>query len=756
MFREPLQGFWNGILRPTKLRRLLNLADKARDRGDFSTASERYRSALKLTPSRVDIKIQLANMLKDSRRLAEAEATYLAALEDDPLNADTHLQLGHLRKLTGRRGLALESYRRASELNPLLAGPRRELAAAGESGAQLAAFELQMRQGGVEALLSIRLQLDDMAARIEQLRKTLPDARASAAYPVEAYESLRRLFDVSAPTVTSANLTIAIVLLADGGSLAGFHAQISAIQSQAYKRWSLSVVGSNLTRKEAVERAGETDPRIGWVDAASDDSPAVCEARAAVAMASDWLLFPAPGAVLHSQALSWIAEAAKRTGCDAVVMDEEVGEAGDASRGLRLVARQTVDADSLLEANIYGETVAVARAVFEGIDLAGSPPSASGLRSLLLLNLVGRRRVAHIPLPLVRTPEGGDQAEAEARTDHAAAVKAFVRGDAGLSIEPSAWSSDTLRIARSPARPREAIAVIIPTRNNSHDAAEFVLSLKSLAKAPDCLEILVINNGGPLKDEPLLMRLAGEAGVTVHDLPSPFNWSNFNNLGVAWTTAPYLVFANDDMLMLSPDWDETIRGLLERPDVGAVGARLLYRDNTLQHGGMLFDWRGATIHDGLYQPSTEGGPSRRWHLTRSVSAVTGAFLATRRADFDAAGGFDEARLAVSYSDVDYALKLRAAGLRILWTPMLTLYHHESKTRGLDHLDPAKAARDNEERQVIQARWPGVLDHEPSLNPFWIQATLPHRLLSFPSEQRVWDHVDASASSAPWQVAAPRS
>jgi O-antigen biosynthesis protein len=755
MLKELLQGFRNGIFRAPRLKRVLKLADSARDRSEFNTASDLYRSALRLTPSRVDIKIQLANMLKDSRRFAEAEQIYLAALEQDPLNADTHLQLGHLRKLDGRRGLALASYRRAQELNPLLAGPRRELAAAGETAAQLAAFELQMRQGGVEALMSIRLQLDDMASQIEQLRRTLPDARASAGYPVEAYASFRRLFDVMAPTAFGADLTIAVVLLADRGSLAGFHAQLSAIQGQAYGKWSLSVVGRDAARKQIVARAGEADPRIGWVDAAGDESLGASEVRAALALKSDWLLLLGPGATLHHQALAWIAETASRTGCDAIVMDEEVGAAGTASRRLHLLARQTVDADSLLEANIYGETVAVARVAFVGMALEAGLASVASLRSLLLLGLVGRRRVAHIPLPLVRTPEHGDQAADTARSDHAAAVKSFLGDSAAVSVEAADWSEETLRIARAPARPREAIAVIVPTRNNSNDAAEFIMSLRALAKAADSLEFLVINNGAPLADDPILTALAREAGVTVRDLPSPFNWARFNNLGVAQTTAPYVVFANDDMRMLSRDWDETLRGLLERPEVGAVGARLLYLDDTLQHAGMLFDWQGATIHDGLYQPSTAAGPSKRWHVTRSVSAVTGAFLATRRSDFEAVGGFDEAALAISYSDVDYALKLRARGLRILWTPMLTLYHHESKTRGLDHLDPVKAARDDAERHVIQARWPGVLDREPSLAPIWIQATLPHRLLSFPSEQRIWNYVEANASLTPWLVGAPR-
>jgi GT2 family glycosyltransferase len=213
-------------------------------------------------------------------------------------------------------------------------------------------------------------------------------------------------------------------------------------------------------------------------------------------------------------------------------------------------------------------------------------------------------------------------------------------------------------------------------------------------------------------------------------------------------SSSYLVFANDDMIMVSERWDERVRGLLERPDIGAVGARLLYEDDTLQHGGILFGWRGAEIHDGLYdglcESSLEPDPGSRWHVTRAVSAVTGAFLATRREVFLTHRGFDEVGLPVACSDIDYALKLRASGLKILWTPEITLYHHESKMRGLDRLDPEKRARSAAERAVLETRWGTVLEADPSFNPLWHNATLPFRLVSAPSQT-----VERWAAPNPW-------
>ena len=282
--------------------------------------------------------------------------------------------------------------------------------------------------------------------------------------------------------------------------------------------------------------------------------------------------------------------------------------------------------------------------------------------------------MAHVPLPLLRRP-----------ADAADAVVIAPPKPAATPYAPS------------PAHAAD-LALIIPTKNNSADVLAFIDSLLAWARAPERLEILVINNGAPTQGDRVLAALNQRPQVTVRELNAPFNWSRFSNLGAAWTTAPNLVFANDDMVMLSEGWDQSLLGLVTRADVGAVGARLVYPDGTLQHAGILFAWKGSVIHDGLYRPSTSTEAHHRWQVTRAVSAVTGAFLATRRDLFDAVGGFDEANLAISYSDVDFALKVRSRGLNVVWTPHVTAIHYESKSRGLDRLDPAKAERNDRERR----------------------------------------------------------
>jgi GT2 family glycosyltransferase len=294
------------------------------------------------------------------------------------------------------------------------------------------------------------------------------------------------------------------------------------------------------------------------------------------------------------------------------------------------------------------------------------------------------------------------------------------------------------------------ITVIVATRDNGGDLQRFVGSLFATAGVPQALRVLIVDNGTRQPESRrVLAELEDRAGIRVLRLDQAFNWSDLNNRAAAEADTPLVIFANDDMVMLSRNWDEVARGLLERPEIGAVSAKLLYPDDTIQSAGILFGWPGAPIHDGLYARRDEPGPADRFRVTRTTSAADGAFLATRRAVFLEFGPFDATGLPVNYSDIDFSLKLRAAGLKVLWTPEIVAYHYEGKSRGLDHLDPEKRARQEAERAVLRTRWGAALDADPSLNPMWHQATLPFHLLAIPSSARLWRHIRLCGSGNPW-------
>nr|WP_256476249.1 glycosyltransferase [Siccirubricoccus soli] len=300
---------------------------------------------------------------------------------------------------------------------------------------------------------------------------------------------------------------------------------------------------------------------------------------------------------------------------------------------------------------------------------------------------------------------------------------------------PATWPGDETRIS-----------VIVPTRNGGTMLREALASLAAKAARPTLLEPLVIDNGS---DAPETLAILAGLGCPVLRLDEPFNWSRLNNQAVARTRGGILLFLNDDTRMLSEGWDLWLRRLLAEPEVGAVGARLLYEDMTIQHAGVLLGQEKLAAHEGVGAAAEEGGPGGRWQALRAAGAVTGAFLGCRREAFLGVGGFDETSLPITFNDVDLCLKLRAAGLQVLYAPQIALLHYESKSRGHDDADRGRQERAEAEAQRLTERWGEGLLLDPGCNPHWSRWARPFSALREPSAAEIARHLAATASERPW-------
>jgi GT2 family glycosyltransferase len=191
----------------------------------------------------------------------------------------------------------------------------------------------------------------------------------------------------------------------------------------------------------------------------------------------------------------------------------------------------------------------------------------------------------------------------------------------------------------------------------------------------------------------------------------PFNFSAMNNRAARDAQEPLLLFLNDDISMIRADWLTAMVELASRPEVGAVGAKLLYPDNTIQHAGVVVGifgiaghgFKGALADDRTYFDFP--------HVIRNVSAVTGACMMVPTGKFRECGGFDEEAFPVSYNDVDLCLKLGRKGYRILYTPHAQLYHHEAVSKRSADKDPRPA-----ETMVFKARWKSAIECDPFYSP----------------------------------------
>ena len=254
-------------------------------------------------------------------------------------------------------------------------------------------------------------------------------------------------------------------------------------------------------------------------------------------------------------------------------------------------------------------------------------------------------------------------------------------------------------VAIAPQLPR--VSVIIPTRNRADLLRTCIAGLR--ATDYPALEIIIADNDSDEPETSAYLAELARQGVLVLPQPGPFNYSAINNNAVAVATGELLCLMNNDIEILKPDWLAIMATQAMRPEVGAVGAQLLYPDGRIQHAGVVIGVGNAAGHAHRFLRPEAEGYFRRHALPQFVSAVTAACLVVRKDRFAAVGGLDEANFAVAFNDVDLCLRLNQRGWQSLYEPRAVLVHHESISRGHD-TDPVGAARFAGELAALQRIW----------------------------------------------------
>lgn len=258
------------------------------------------------------------------------------------------------------------------------------------------------------------------------------------------------------------------------------------------------------------------------------------------------------------------------------------------------------------------------------------------------------------------------------------------------------------------------VSLIIPTRNAHGLVKQCVQSIRALTTYSP-YEIILVDNGSDDRES-----LAYFAGLEQrHDVrvirdDGPFNFSALNNLAVKQTRGELVCLVNNDIEVITPGWLEEMASIALQPGVGAVGARLWYPDDRLQHGGVVLGVGGVASHSHKFLSKGQYGYFGRGVLIQSFSAVTAACLMIRKSVYEQVGGLDESNLSIAFNDVDFCLRIKEVGYTNVWTPFAELYHHESATRGSEDT-PAKQARFNQEVAYMMQRWPD-LAHDSAYNP----------------------------------------
>lgn len=537
-----------------------------------------------------------------------------------------------------------------------------------------------------------------LPALFAQRRADDPEAYAYWCKHVEATE---------APDTTS-DLSITLAMPIGDTSAEAAEATLASLLAQTHARWRLVIIGQIVSpwSRDVVARL-QGDPRVEIRALPPHETMTAALNQAllsALGPAHAAACLIAPGDRLAPTALQRVAVAFAMPSVQCVYTDEDEHDPLLGRARPRFKAR--VSPDAMLIGNEIGQ-LATYRTDFLA-QLGGLDATADCRLHDLALRAFraapkGMLHLSHVLF------HGGD-----ATADWPATTLVTPLPSDGVTISPPApgWTWPRLRPAET-RRPR--VSVIIPTRDQADLLREVSSGVLHRTDYPD-IELLLVDHASTAPAATaLLSDLAQDQRVRVLPFQDAFNFAAMNNLAASQASGAVLVLLNNDIEIHQPGWLAELVGHALRPDVGLVGARLLHRDGTLQHGGIALGPEGRATH--LFRGAMRDDPGYCGMLaiTRDVAAVTGACMAVRRAVFTEVGGMNEA-FPVAWNDIDFCQRIRAAGLRVLWTPHATLIHLEGETRGRDAADPIRQAAFKADRDRYRAIWGAAADHDPFINP----------------------------------------
>ena len=500
---------------------------------------------------------------------------------------------------------------------------------------------------------------------------------------------------------------------------------IDSIKEQIYENWELCIAddASTLEETRAVLREYEgTDDRIkisyretnGHISEASNTALDLARGEFVVLVDHD--------DELTRHALYMLAaELNRHPDADIIYSDEDkIDEDGVTNHPY---FKPDFSPDMFLAQNYINHLGAYRRGLVEEVGRfrKGFEGSQDYDLALRVIEKSTPERIRHIPFVLYhwRSLEGsvaaGEQEKSYALDAARKAIGEHLKRRGIKATVTAGIDEYSHRVIYALPRKRPKVSLIVPTRDRINLLKMVVDGVREKNDYPNW-DLTVVDNGS---EEPetasYLTELIKDDRFKVIRDDGPFNFSRLNNRAAKATDGEIVGLINNDIEPISPDWLSEMVRQVTQPGVGAVGAKLYYPNDTLQHGGVIIGLGGVAGHFDKRLPREKRGYFGRAVLVQNFSAVTAACMLVPRPVFEEVDGLDEVNLAVAFNDVDFCLKIRKAGYRLVWTPYAELYHHESVSRGLD-TDPEKIDRFAAEIRVMQKRWATKFEADPYYNP----------------------------------------
>lgn len=498
------------------------------------------------------------------------------------------------------------------------------------------------------------------------------------------------------------------IILRAKGNLNALKQTLASLSTQSYPLWQASLAELALVSPVDTSALLQQDNRL-------------FRAENAHIAGTDYLLFLQEGDALTPDSLAIMANTLQQTGAPLLYTDHDLLN----DDGIRVAPRfkPTWSPDFLMHHNYIGMAFTVQAALLH--EEMTQPKWQLQHHYLLLLSAIKHikptaraENIVHIPLVLMH------QAQKNLKRGYTPSMLAKLHH---LFFDLSQQNNEPLlKITKGKAdnlfhlhyaipKPWPLVSLIIPTRDALDLTRTCVNSILFQTQYPHYEIIIIDNQSSDPETLKWFEQIAENEKVRVLKYDKPFNYSAINNFGVSQANGSVIGLVNNDTEVINKQWLTEMLQHACRPEIGCVGAKLYYFDDTIQHGGVIMGLWGLAGHAHKNYLKYERGHQSRLQAVHNLSAVTAACLLVRKSVFEEVGGLEEYHLTVAFNDVDFCLKVQQAGYRNLFTPYAELYHYESKSRGKEDT-PEKKAREQGEITYMREKWPENIAKDPYYNP----------------------------------------
>jgi GT2 family glycosyltransferase/tetratricopeptide (TPR) repeat protein len=710
--------------RPT----VITLADQARDQRQWERAAGYYREALRRRPQNPPIWVQYGHVLKESGHLAEAEKAYRTALACDSRNGDSYIQLGHVLKIQGKSKEARTAYLRALALDPSLTDVLSEFAQLGWSDAHISEFRGMLGASRDTRETARKPNDEDGLDRISVLEK-VPLGGTTAFPPYDLWVarfdeiSPRGREEIQRHIADGAFPRVRVLAYFGGGQHEVPERWLDRLEHQYFENWHAILCFHKDCGHDVIRRARartRRHPRVSVVETPLSE----IDRRTLIRLDGAGLILVASGkAILRDHAIYVFCAAAMENHEARLIYSDEDDIDADGNRSTPWF-KPNFSAELLRHKSYLGDCALIEAS---GQDLSGlidRLTTSGGVAPFLamLARTLPSHTITRVPMILYH---------------HSAGTRLPDVGQSAVQVT-----------AETAAEVLPTVSIIIPTKDRIELLAPCLASLEQTCYPSEKIEIIVVDNNSSDPRTLRFLQAAEIAGwIRLLQDPGMFNYSRINNNAARAAQGDVLVFLNNDTTVHRDDWLRRLVSYAMQSDVGAVGAKLLYPDRTVQHGGIVLGYHGFAGHAHVRAGENDGCYQNLANTTHEVSAVTGACLAMRRTLFQEIGGFDE-ELAISFGDVLLCLEAVARGYRNIFIGEPLIIHHESKTRGYDDT-AAKQALARREAMYGRARHPSLFKNDPYYSP---NLSLDHAYdLAWPPRIKKPWRTFARANGAPIRV-----